>query len=513
MSSEIRLRNANNKILTLKTNDIINTDKEIYYVNTIDELEKLNNIKDKALCHVADENRGGTFIFDYSKKDINDSGITFNGWVRQYSGAVNIRWFNTFEDGIGDDAIAINKAIAVATDIYIPRGTFTIKSTINCNKALSLRGASSKPYEYAIGTILITKDISLVTISSSGVKISNLTLLNNGDTFFNYAIGTNISGKAWNIAIRDIVIRGKFYTAVDMSNTWNLTINNVRVEGGGHKVGFEIDHGTSAILTSCLSYGASDVGFKVHNMFYSSLISCGCDGGNKGLLLAGDTRGLSIGNFGCESLNSTHIKIQGGNSSITIDNPTLGANNGLVDEHLIDINGDSGSELSVTFTGLKLPSAYKPTGSGKLLNIDDSVATPNVVLINPVIYDNTSDFNKCVILGGENNNIITSGTNDNGRWVKQYDGSLICEKLTEVITVPANDEVTVEWDFPKEFITPPVVYAQWYGDDSDDCEYFTAGIVNDHSDPSLSKITTGYRIKSSSDADRNIRVSFLARGH
>lgn len=42
---------------------------------------------------VKDINRGGIFIYDATQSDVNNGGTIFDGWVRQYSGAVNVKWF------------------------------------------------------------------------------------------------------------------------------------------------------------------------------------------------------------------------------------------------------------------------------------------------------------------------------------------------------------------------------------------------------------------------------------
>ncbi len=481
-------------------------------VDTVDDLASIDTTKYR-IAIVREDGRGGTFNYDASA-GADNSGTIFSKWVRQYNDAVNVQWFGTYNDGTTDDSPAINAAIAVATDIYIPEGQYSIKTTIDCNKALTITGAGSKPYNYSTGTILNCFDISPVTVSSTGVHLSGFSIYNVSVTKVNYGIGTSITGNAWAISLRDIIVRGAFYTAIDMSNTWNLSIDNVRVEGGAHDVGFEIDHGTSAILTSCLSYGAQVVGFKVHDMFYSSLISCGCDGGIRGIDLAGNSRGLSINNFGCESLNSTHINIAGGNSSITIDTPTLGSNNHLVDDDLIHIDGASGSELSVTFIGLKLPSAYEPTGTGKMFAIDTSTATPKITMINPVIYSaaSESELLKCVILGGTNNNVVTSGYNSKGRWVKYYDGTLVCSYLTGVIASIPSDTKAITWTYPSTaFIDAPTVQSQWSSSNaSDDMGYFTEAMHIDHSSPSTTECE--HLLKSSSSTNRNYRISFTATG-
>ena len=94
---------------------------------------------------VKDINRGGIFVYDENKSDVNDGGTIFNGWVRQYDGVLNALWFGAIGDGVADDTDALQKAIfcatgwygtnynidnSVAKTIYIPRGTYRITDSL-----------------------------------------------------------------------------------------------------------------------------------------------------------------------------------------------------------------------------------------------------------------------------------------------------------------------------------------------------------------------------------------------
>ncbi|SFV67520.1 hypothetical protein MNB_SV-14-171 [hydrothermal vent metagenome] len=120
------------------------TNRLCVVVDTVDKLTtSLKNASDTVI--VKDINRGGTFIYDSSKSDINDGGTIFNGWVRQYDGVLNVLWFGAIGDGVSDDTQAIQKAIfhatgwngklynldnSVAKIVYIPRGTYRITDSL-----------------------------------------------------------------------------------------------------------------------------------------------------------------------------------------------------------------------------------------------------------------------------------------------------------------------------------------------------------------------------------------------
>jgi len=54
----------------------------MYRKNTIDDMLSIVGMKDNDVCNVSETGRGGTFTYDSSRKDENDGGVCFNGWVR-----------------------------------------------------------------------------------------------------------------------------------------------------------------------------------------------------------------------------------------------------------------------------------------------------------------------------------------------------------------------------------------------------------------------------------------------
>lgn len=134
-------------------------------VDTVDKLT--SDLKSSSnTVIVKDINRGGTFIYDSTKSNINDGGIVFNGWVRQFSGPLNILWFGAKGDGIADDTDAIQKPIDLIRDrifhedplkspvVYLPSGTYRITDSIGLKQTVSLEGEGAR-YGTSGGTEII----------------------------------------------------------------------------------------------------------------------------------------------------------------------------------------------------------------------------------------------------------------------------------------------------------------------------------------------------------------------
>jgi len=123
-------------------------------VADIDELLLLNTNKEiNTTAIVKDSNRGGVFNYDGAQSGVNNGGTVFNGWVRQYDGAVNVKWFGAKVDGVTDDTASINLATISAHNttgngdlttrrtILIPAGDCVIDGTVYVHKGQLLTGA------------------------------------------------------------------------------------------------------------------------------------------------------------------------------------------------------------------------------------------------------------------------------------------------------------------------------------------------------------------------------------
>jgi hypothetical protein len=52
-------------------------------------------------------------------------------WVRQYDGAVNVKWFGAKGDGVTDDTAPVQSSVNIGGNVYVPVGTYLITDTIS----------------------------------------------------------------------------------------------------------------------------------------------------------------------------------------------------------------------------------------------------------------------------------------------------------------------------------------------------------------------------------------------
>jgi len=152
-------------------------------VADIDELLLLNTNKEiNTTAIVKDSNRGGVFNYDGAQSGVNNGGTIFNGWVRQYEGAVNVKWFGAVGDGVVDDTTAIQTAMDAASAVFFPVGTYITSAALDYNNNQIIQGAG--------------KELSIIKRSSGGTH----------NMFFpNIALGTGASPS--NVSVDNVMFK------------------------------------------------------------------------------------------------------------------------------------------------------------------------------------------------------------------------------------------------------------------------------------------------------------------
>jgi hypothetical protein len=196
---------------------------------------------------------GGDFYWDAVSVEADNGGTIFQAtgtttgrWKRIYSGAVNVKWFGAKGDGLTDDTITIQSAIAYNKDTYIPDGTYMIKShTTPSGGTAGLQIPSNITISFATKAFLkaITNDADLYSImyiaNVTNVTINNCNLIGDRDTH------TGTTGEfGMGIYMRnstDVTINGGLITKCwgdglylgqqsSVGGSYNITLNNLIVD-------------------------------------------------------------------------------------------------------------------------------------------------------------------------------------------------------------------------------------------------------------------------------------------
>jgi len=133
INSELSITHVDNK----PAKSIIGTDIAVA-VDTINDFSLDANDGDTVI--VRDLNRGGTFIYDSSKVAEHNDGTNFNGWIRQYSGAVHVKWFGAKGNGVTDDTEAIQSALDLQEEVFCSAGKYKVTSELVFSDGSKLRG-------------------------------------------------------------------------------------------------------------------------------------------------------------------------------------------------------------------------------------------------------------------------------------------------------------------------------------------------------------------------------------
>jgi hypothetical protein len=96
----------------------------LFRKNTVAQMESIDSPVDDDSCIVTDLDRGGLFIYDSTEVGNDNQGTNFSGWIRQYSGAVNVKWFGAKGDDSTDDSASIQATLDNSNNIYFPGGIY-----------------------------------------------------------------------------------------------------------------------------------------------------------------------------------------------------------------------------------------------------------------------------------------------------------------------------------------------------------------------------------------------------
>ena len=219
---------------------------EAYTVSTVADLVSVPSSYTTAI--VKDLDRGGTFI--WSSTGTANGGTVFAGatgyWNRQYSGAVNVKWFGAKGDGIADDTLAIQKCIDIGGIVFVPQGIW-LHTGIIFNSSIKFTG------EGASSTVL-----QCVGINIDSIKIGN---------------GSNNPN---DVMISDISIQYSSpqtsSSAITVTNGHSIKLERLRF-GGGVYDGISLNGGVNQFL------------YYLNDIEMNSPAGCGVQVGKDGTLV------------------------------------------------------------------------------------------------------------------------------------------------------------------------------------------------------------------------------------
>ena len=190
---------------------------------------------------------GGIFFYDSASAASTNFGTIFkpaasNGrWLRQYSGALNVKWFGAVGDGINDDTASITNAVSVSqsnsyVSLFFPKGTYRTTDSISITRGMNLIGDGSatsviKPSAAVTGACIIYGVSGDAPRPSQATSIIEGLQLDGSDT-----TSTNSHGIFMfcsHTEIRNCYINNFAGHGIYALQAWSNTIRDNRILGNG----------------------------------------------------------------------------------------------------------------------------------------------------------------------------------------------------------------------------------------------------------------------------------------
>lgn len=380
-----------------------------FVVDTIEALSTITSSYTTAI--VKDLNRGGTFI--WSATGTANGGTVFAGgtgyWNRQYSGAVNVKWFGAKGDGVTDDTLAIQKTLDIKKAVYIPDGVFITSDTLYPYKQNIIGSGQQKTLIKANG------DFNVFTILRSNgwgdsrepAFFSNFAVYGGGSTNNSYAFYapgvaefTESAAYCVGLTITDMyfeLIGGGFYISdffrvhisrIGMSGVTNpLKVVGSVVQSTFEKIANNFDLNMPSALTN--------IGFQFIDKTY---LSSGLQGGENCTLrdcsAAGNHTGLRVTgvnlHFKAINLDLDYVRDYGiycNNGFMTFENVWIALSNSTTKSNGIKVNVSSPTEPGLVIFKKCRIQGYALHSTSNAIEIGDGVNLCNGVTVEDCIID------------------------------------------------------------------------------------------------------------------------------
>ena len=301
--ADIKLKNTANTEFSISHNGTrgaksVTSDQIVVAVETINDFPASPETGDTVI--VKDQSRGGTFIYDATKSAVNNSGTIFDGCVRQYAGAVNVKWFGVVGDGVTDDTVAMINAFKYAShiegspelDIIISHTVFYYTDTIfngnGCkitHQSNTVNGSAFMPSTFQSDTLwttnVIFKNFTLNSWDSggngiAGARAKHITLFNVSSEYLYWHVFDGAYSR--NILIDSCVISSNRTAAFQADNATYANASEASdAQGNILGIAFVTDGSSSSncrdmTVTNCTISNCGIAGVHLHNKNNQNII-------------------------------------------------------------------------------------------------------------------------------------------------------------------------------------------------------------------------------------------------
>jgi hypothetical protein len=336
---------------------------------TADTVADLANVQHKTGSiqllgfHTKGDGGGGVFYWDATKDksehnggtiiDPNKAGLVANWastqalyftpavvgqgcWVREYSGAVNVKWFGAKGDGVADDTNAIQETLNIS---YAIKNSVSIPTGVYPHGGLLVKAPQEASYYDRPKTI----------ITGSGIGNTELVHIGTGSAM--EVVGENdTSNSTFGVVLRDFSIRKNITNPTDTTNGIKLQkgtgylLDNLYIEGGINSIYMSgevwLSKFTNLKLSGNPMYGINMVASGTSNYFdqcyvtYSTVSAYRLKGSYSviGTLAADNCSGGSVYDFdyfsggvnslGCENAD-VDVVLSSRNNTLSVQHITI----------------------------------------------------------------------------------------------------------------------------------------------------------------------------------------------
>lgn len=319
-SYSIVIKDVNQNIIysTLKS-DFVENKIKVNSVETIEDLAFQGADMPETII-VKDLNRGGTFI--WSATGTVNGGTVFAGstgyWTRQYSGAVNVKWFGAKGDWNGttgtDDTVAINKALSLGLDTYTNSSGHKITNSlvVSSQKFFSIGGNGKETLGENVRNTILYCDMDAPCITFSNDNYVGMYEIDGFEIQFNTAYATKTSNNGidivgglfiHNFTIKNLVIRNALFGIRDISGSYQGEYSNIHAEDCRYS--FYKEGGTTITFDRCFSSRTTQFAFSILNTIAVNITNCAADSflGTGNMNRFYNINSLSINVFDAEANN------------------------------------------------------------------------------------------------------------------------------------------------------------------------------------------------------------------